>query len=201
MNKVENSERANNALRLKQMEQFFGELFDIAICRCRDLHRCNCPREHRVPEAEKRFLRDQRSARRMFVTRRNEGSGMSPSHPAAATSGGSLQSAQQASDSEEQKWQHLTVTVFAEDAGSSTAADLDWQPNDSATGKADMQTLTNTALPLNRFSISNRGVTGILYAYQYIGRISGALEDSTRVIDPKMCGERGTAYGRMKLQT
>ena len=100
MNKVENSERANNALRLKQMEQFFGELFDIAICRCRDLRRCNCPREHRVPEAEKRFLRDQRSARRMFVTRRNDGSGMSSSHPAAATSGGSLQSAQQASDSE-----------------------------------------------------------------------------------------------------
>ena len=94
------------------------------------------------------------------------------------------------------------MTVFADGAGSSTAADLDWQPNDSATGEADMQTLANTALSQNRFSISNRGVTGILYAYQYdIGRISGALEDSTRVIDPKMCGERGTAYGRMKLQT
>ena len=65
-----------------------------------------------------------------------------------------------------------------------------------------MQTLTNTALPQNRFSISKRGVTGILYAYQDdIGRISGALEDFNRVIDPKICGERGTAYGRMKLQT
>ena len=36
----------------------------------------------------------------MFVARRIERSGMSSSHPAAATSGGSLQSAQQASDSE-----------------------------------------------------------------------------------------------------
>ena len=101
----------------------------------------------------------------MFVARRNEGSGISSSHPAATTRAAdhcSLLNRPQTR--REQKWQHLTVTVFADGAGSSTAADLDWQPNDSATGEADMQTLTNTALPQNRFSISNRGVTGILYA-------------------------------------
>ena len=65
-----------------------------------------------------------------------------------------------------------------------------------------MEPLTNTAPPQNRFSISNQGMSGILNAYQYdIGRISGALEDSNRVTDPKMRGARGTAYGRMKLQT
>ena len=122
--------------------------------------------------------------------------------PQLATSGGHYGLFNRPQTRREQKWQHLIVTVFADGAGSSTTADLDRQPNDSATGDADMQTLTNTALPQNRFRISNQGVTGILYAYQYdIGRISGALEDSTRVIDPKMCGERGTAYGRMKLQT
>ena len=71
MSKVENYERVDNALRLKQMEQFFGELFDIAICGCRELRHCKCPREHRVPDAKKRFLRDQRCARSMFLARRN----------------------------------------------------------------------------------------------------------------------------------
>ena len=64
-----------------------------------------------------------------------------------------------------------------------------------------MGPLTYTALPQNRFSISNRGMSGILNAYQYISHISGALEDSALVVDHKMRRERGTAYGRMKLQT
>ena len=115
---------------------------------------------------------------------------------------GSLQSAQRASHSEgPEQATSDSGNVPADGAESCAAAGLDWHPNYSALGDADMEPLTDTALPQNRFSISNRGMSGILNAYQYISRISGALEDSNRVIDPKMRGYRGTAYGRMKLQT
>lgn len=199
MNKVEKSERDNNPLRIKEVEQFFGELFDIAVCKCRDLRRCNCPKKHRVPDAEKRFLKDQRGARGVFLgpvdhqesARRrrkaqrrikraaNERSGTRPSRPATATvtSGGSPQHAADSDGPE---------VATSGNVESATAADPDWQPIDSAPGEANTGPLTNTALAADRFGISNRAVSAILNAYQCdIGRISGAPEDSIQIIDPK----------------
>ena len=75
----------------------------------------------------------------MLVARRNEGSGIDSSHPAAATSGGSLLSAQQASHSEGPEGATSdSDSVFVDGAESSTTADLDWQPNDIALGETDM---------------------------------------------------------------
>lgn len=41
----------------------FGELFDIAICKCKTQKSCNCPRHVKVPSEEWSFLQDQRRSR------------------------------------------------------------------------------------------------------------------------------------------
>ena len=142
MNKVENSERANNALRLKQMEQFFGELFDIAICRCRDCAAATARESTEFQKPKNAFSETKgvHGACSLHVAMMVQGWALPILPPRPAADHCSLLNRPQTR--REQKWQHLIVTVFAVGAGSSTADDLDWQPNDSATGEADMQTPT-----------------------------------------------------------
>ena len=42
-------------------------LFDIAACRCADMSLCNCEKENKAPHAERAFLLDQRSRRKMMI--------------------------------------------------------------------------------------------------------------------------------------
>ena len=42
-------------------------LFDISACKCLDFERCTCKLKNRVPLAERDFLSDQRSDRRMVI--------------------------------------------------------------------------------------------------------------------------------------
>ena len=43
-------------------------LFDVSACKCLDIERCTCKLKNRVPLAERDFLCDQRSDRRMVIT-------------------------------------------------------------------------------------------------------------------------------------
>ena len=51
----------------KALTSRFGELFDIAICKCKTLGSCNCPRDAKVPSEEWNFLRDQRGPRELTL--------------------------------------------------------------------------------------------------------------------------------------
>ena len=42
-------------------------LFDISTCKCRDISKCACPKEKKIPKAEHAFLVDQRNARSMSI--------------------------------------------------------------------------------------------------------------------------------------
>ncbi len=41
-------------------------LFDICSCKCEE-GCCSCPRDKKIPEKERAFVKDQRSVRKMFI--------------------------------------------------------------------------------------------------------------------------------------
>lgn len=43
------------------------KLFDICLCKCTELKRCNCSLSNKVPKEEQEFLLDQRTTRKMFI--------------------------------------------------------------------------------------------------------------------------------------
>ena len=45
----------------------YKNLFDLSTCTCLDFERCTCKPKNRVPLAERDFLCDQRSDRRMVI--------------------------------------------------------------------------------------------------------------------------------------
>lgn len=42
-------------------------LFDVAACKCKDIVNCSCKLESKIPIAEKEFIMDQRTDRKMFI--------------------------------------------------------------------------------------------------------------------------------------
>lgn len=42
-------------------------LFDICLCKCKDLEKCSCPSIRKVPKVEHAFLTDQRNLRKMII--------------------------------------------------------------------------------------------------------------------------------------
>ena len=67
MNKTRTSKRDGAEFRMKTGKGHWDQLFDIALCRCKHLRRCDCPRGSRVPPEEIDFLRDQRGPRKMCL--------------------------------------------------------------------------------------------------------------------------------------
>ena len=44
-----------------------ANLFDISLCKCKQLHDCSCVLSNKVPVEEREFLIDQRTARNMVI--------------------------------------------------------------------------------------------------------------------------------------
>ena len=64
--------KSNNSDNYKRKVQLLRDsahknLFDTSACKCLDIERCTCNLKNRVPLAERDFLCDQRSDRRMVI--------------------------------------------------------------------------------------------------------------------------------------
>ena len=197
LNKTKAQNRDGKRGKSKMNERYFGELFDIARCKCRSERCCKCPYENRVPRMEAKFLRDQRGPRKMFmgmldhqetsrrrvaaVRRRQRRQEQDPetSSPMAASSEpgpSGLQHLEASSSS---------ATSSTEPAGTEFS-DMDWTEEDGAqpeTGERNFERLTNTALAADRCGVPHRSVCAIVNGFQQdIGRIS---ETNTKlVVDP-----------------
>lgn len=65
-----NANRNSKSFR-KKIEEFRLKsqgIFDICSCKCRDFTACSCPPDKKVPIAEREFLHDQRTVRRMVIS-------------------------------------------------------------------------------------------------------------------------------------
>ncbi|XP_050503662.1 uncharacterized protein LOC126882719 [Diabrotica virgifera virgifera] len=63
-------QRSGVASYKKQLNDFRTQskvLFDVAACKCLDLNNCSCDKVFKVPAAERPFLEDQRTQRRMVI--------------------------------------------------------------------------------------------------------------------------------------
>ena len=204
MTKLEKSRRDEKARALK-FQTYIRELFDIALCKCRNQRHCRCPRDHRVPPAEVTFLKDQRGPRRRFIgeldvseTRRRRTSArrrqklalregrdprVVPAHVEHTAPGPGLQSSEPEPSGPQ--------AVCTNDGASTDDCDVNacddnmsWDASGMETADFNFERLTNTALAADRFGLSNRAVAAIINGFQEdIGRIT---ENNTSLtVDPK----------------
>ena len=203
INKVSKTSRDVENPRVKKAEKVFGELFDIALCKCRHLRSCGCPPSKRVPQAEIPFLQDQRGPRKMTLgavdrqetsrreaaalrrrsLARNEGRAPpAPSGPCPAPDVADPPANSEAGPSGRQD-PAAGVPESADDSSSAADTDEDWRADASAAVEGNADTLTHTALATDRYGLSNRAVAAVLNAFQQdIGRISSSR--TALVVDP-----------------
>ena len=67
MNKMVTGKRDSAEFGLKMENKHWDQLFDVAICRCSDPLRCECPWDSKVPPKVIPFIKDQRGPRKMFL--------------------------------------------------------------------------------------------------------------------------------------
>lgn len=202
INKISKTSRDMKNPRAMKMEQFFDKLFDIALCKCRNLHRCSCPPSRSVPQTEIQFLQDQRGPRKMTLgavdrpeTDRREAAafrrwrlaqneGRTPPAPSGSgpvTGPANPPTSNEAGPSGLQD--SATAVPESTDCSSAATTDDDWEADSSATVDRNTDTLTNTALAADRYGLSNRAVAAVLNAFQQdIGRISS--HETALVMDP-----------------
>ena len=202
INKIFKTSRDMKNPRAMKMEQFFDKLFDIALCKCRNLHRCSCPPSRSVPQTEIQFLEDQRGPRKMTLgavdrpeTDRREAAafrrwrlaqneGRTPPAPSGSgpvTGPANPPTSNEAGPSGLQD--SATAVPESTDCSSAATTDDDWEADSSATVDRNTDTLTNTALAADRYGLSNRAVAAVLNAFQQdIGRISS--HETALVMDP-----------------
>lgn len=67
--KVNKNRRNSDSFKKKLLlfQEKSRQLFDIACCKCTDFEKCTCAKEHKVPQAERPFLIDQRGSRAMVI--------------------------------------------------------------------------------------------------------------------------------------
>lgn len=182
--------------RINQKKTTLRKLFDIALCKCKNLRQCRCPRNNRVPSAEVDFLRDQRGLRVRFIggldreetTRRQKAdlrritqikANIAQSPPADFFPNLS------GSDSlPGPSGLNLSGLQECESNADVCPSDQEWDPSDRGSCERSYEQFTNTVLAADRFGVSNRALSAILNAFQVdIGRISS--ENSKFLIDPK----------------
>ena len=205
LNKVKTAERGLKKPASEKVQNFFGNLFDIALCRCKDVSHCSCPRDRKVPVGEISFLKDQRRSRRMMLRgidrderarrqaaasrkwRRRQAEEQQPSDRPAGLADGRQHSRDGAGPSEMQDVAIDDEGCHVSDASSGDhemRSDDDWAEGGVERLAESGDTLTNTALAADRFGLSNRSVAAIVNAFQLdIGRAS--REKPKLLLDPQ----------------
>ena len=170
----------------QRFEASLKKLFDIARCQCHDFEHCRCAREDKVPQRERSFLADQRSARIMSIGGIDQRvTGMMKRRQQREERNSELREAEKRLKEEDFHEEHTGVDPELEHVPNmdSTSESEECDMEDDGNKKPrNIVSIPTVALEADRFNVSNRATAAICTATLIdYGIVSP--DDVTNVVD------------------